>query len=67
MKKRFDVGLEVLVRVNGRFGKGKIVDVLDYKDSLRYEVFLEKNIGDGRFQEVEGSKIKVLRRKGGGK
>ena len=66
MKKRFDVGLEVLVRVNGRFGKGKIVDVLDYKDSLRYEVFLEKNIGDGRFQEVAEDQARVLR-KGGGK
>ena len=67
MKKRFGVGLEVLVQMNGRFSRGKIVDVLDYKDNPRYEVFLEKNIGDGRFQEVEGSKIKVLRRKGGGK
>ena len=67
MKKRFDVGLEVLVQMNGRFSKGQIVDILDYGNGPRYEIFLEKNIGDGRFQEVEGSKIKVLRRKGGGK
>ena len=64
MKKRFDVGLEVLVQMNGRFSRGKIVDVLDYKDSLRYEVFLEKNIGDGHFQEVAEDQIRVLRKGG---
>ena len=62
-QRKFSKGLPVLVLLNGKFEKGQIVDVLNYEDCIRYEVFIEKNLSR-HYQEVKENQIKPLRKRG---
>ena len=62
-QRKFSKGLPVLVLINGKFEKGQIIDVLNYEDGIRYEVFIEKNLSR-HYQEVKENQIKPLRKRG---